>query len=150
MPKISLKTIKVLREETGAGIMEVKQALEAVKGDLGKAKDWLKKQGLSKAAKRQDKTANEGQVFSYVHNGRVGAMARINCETDFVAQSAEFQKLGKEVVLQIASMEPKDIKELLGQSYIRDVKVKIDDLVKEVSAKVKEKVTVSEIARISL
>lgn len=148
--KVDLKTIKTLRDETGAGIMEVKQALEATKGNLTKAKEWLKKQGASKTAKRADKEANEGQVFGYVHNGRVGAMVKINCETDFVGNSAEFQKLGKEIAMQIASMGPKNVAELLKQSYIRDAKVKIDDLVKELGIKVKEKITISEIARISL
>lgn len=150
MPKINLKAIKDLREETGAGIMEVKQALEAAKGNIAKAKEWLKKQGLMKAAKREDKEAAEGQVFGYVHSGRVGALVKINCETDFVASSAEFQKLGKELALQVASMEPKNVKELLAQAYIRDTKTTIDELVKEVGAKVKEKIAVSEIARISL
>jgi len=151
MPKISLNQVKELREATGAGIMEAKKALEEANGDQTKAKQILAKQGLEKAAKRQDKATGEGQVFAYVHHGgRVAAIVKVLCETDFVARSGEFQVLGKELAMQVASMEPKDVQELLQQAYIRDGSKTIDELVKETGARVKENIVVAEIARISL
>ncbi|MFH0943018.1 MAG: translation elongation factor Ts [Candidatus Beckwithbacteria bacterium] len=148
---ITAKQIKFLRNQTGAGMMEVKQALEEAKGNESKAKQILKNKGLKKAAKRADKEANEGQVFGYIHNGgRVASLVKILCETDFVARSDNFVQLGKEVAMQIASMEPKDVKELLKQTYIRDSQQTVADLVMAVSAKVKEKIEIKEIARISL
>jgi elongation factor Ts len=148
--KISLDQIKSLREETGAGIMEAKKALVAAKGDNTKAKKILQKLGAEKIAKREAATS-EGQVFSYVHHdGKLGALVKITCETDFVANSKEFQTLGREVAMQVASMEAKDIKELLEQDYIRDTGKTIGQLVDEVAVKVKEKLTVTEIVRLKV
>ena len=146
MPTVKLQDIKKLRELTGAGVMEAKKALLEAKGDQDRAKTLLSKWGMAKAAEREGKEANEGLVYSYIHaGGRVGAIVKLSCETDFVARSEEFVKLAKELSLQVASMMPKDVKELLAQAYIRDPRVKMDDLVKEVAAKVKEKVAVEEI-----
>ena len=150
MSKVTAKQVKSLRNETGAGILAVKNALEEAKGNDTKAKEILKKKGLEKVSKRGDKEANEGQVYTYSHGGRMGAMVKVNCETDFVANSDEFVTLAKELAMQVASMDPKDVKELMSQAYIRDSKKKIEDLVNEVAAKVKEKVEVTEIARMSL
>jgi len=151
MTKITAKEIKKLREATGAGIMEVKKALEEAKGDEKKAKQILKKKGVEKLKKRAGKATAEGQVCAYVHNGgRVGAMVMVKCETDFVGRSDEFQSLCKELAMQVASMEPKNVKELLGQQYIRDSKKKVGDLVKETAVKVKENVVVEKIVRLSL
>lgn len=151
MAKVQASQIKKLRDELGAGIMEVKKALDEAKGDEKKAKVILKKKGLEKLKKRDSKATNEGQVFSYVHaGGRVASLVKIVCETDFVASSDEFQALGKELAMQVASMEPKDAKELLKQSYIRDPKKKVKDLVEEVAVKVKEKIEVTKIARLAV
>jgi len=151
MTKVTSKEIKKLREATGAGIMEVKKALEETKGSEKQAKQILKKKGLEKVKKRADKATAEGQVCAYVHaGGRVGALVMVKCETDFVAKSEEFQNLCKELAMQVASMEPKDVKELLKQDYIRDPKKKVGDLVKETAAKVKENVVVEKIVRLSL
>lgn len=148
---MTAKQIKKLRDELGAGIMEVKKALEEAKGDEDKAKKILKKKGLEKLKKRSEKETNEGQVFSYVHaGGRVASLVKIVCETDFVASSKEFQALGKELSMQVASMEPKEAKDLLKQSYIRDSKKKVKDLVEEVAVKVKEKIEVTKIARLAV
>lgn len=151
MTKIDAVLIKKVREETGAGVMEIKSALEEAKGNETKAKEILIKKGLEKVAKRGDKETAEGQVFGYIHSGgRVGAMVKMLCETDFVGESEDFSKLGKELAMQVASMEPKDIKSLLKQSYIRDAKKTIEDLINELAAKCKEKIVVKEIVRLSL
>jgi len=151
MSKVTMKDIKKLRDETQAGIMEVKKALEEAKGDEKKAKEILKREGLTKAAKRADKATGEGQIYSYIHNGgRVGAMVEVRCETDFVAKGDVFQKLCKELAMQIVSMNPKNVKDLLKQDYIRDSSKKMEDLVKETSAKVKENIVVSKIVRLNI
>ncbi len=151
MTKIAAKEIKALRDKTGAGIMEVKKALEEAAGDAQKAKDILKKKGVEKLKKRSGKETNEGHVFSYVHaGGKVASLVKLVCETDFVARGEEFQKLGKELSMQVAGMDPKDVKDLLDQAYIRDPKRKVKELVEEVAVKVKEKVEVGQIARLSV
>lgn len=151
MAKIDMKTVRQLRNQSGAGVMEVKKALDEAKGNITKAKEILKKKGLAKAAKRQDKATAEGRVYAYVHgNGRVGAVVKVLCETDFVARSNDFVKLCQELAMQVTSMKPKDVKTLMKQDYIRDPKLKIEDLVKEVMAKVKENIVVKEIKRMGL
>ena len=149
--KITAKQIKTLRDKTGSGIMEVKKALEEAKGVEKKAMEILKKKGVEKLKKRESQETNEGQVFSYVHaGGRVASLVKIGCETDFVADGDDFQKLGRELAMQVASMEPKNVKVLLSQTYIRDSKRKVKELVEEVAIKVKEKIVVEEIARLSV
>lgn len=145
---ITAKQIKSLRDETGAGIMEVKKALEQAQGSETKAKAILKKMGREKAAKRQDKETSVGQVFSYIHSGgQIGSLVALMSETDFVAKSADFQKLGRELAMQVAAMGPKNLKELLAQPHIRDVKKTVSDLILEYSAKFKEKIVVKALER---
>lgn len=100
-------TIKQLREQTGAGIMDVKEALNEAGGDLDKAVEILRKKGLAKQAKKSDRTANEGIVESYIHaGGRIGVLVEVNCETDFVARTDDFKALVKEIALHIAAANP--------------------------------------------
>ena len=109
---ISVELIKQLRESTGSGILDVKEALQNSEGDFDKAVDYLRQKGLAKAAKRSDRDASEGVIELYSHgDGRVGVMVEINCETDFVARSDEFREFAHEVALQIAAASPKWIKE---------------------------------------
>ena len=110
--EISTDLIKKLREATGSGILDVKEALENSEGDFDKAVDYLRQKGLAKAAKRSDRDASEGMIEMYSHgDGRVGVMVEINCETDFVARSADFREFAHEVALQIAASAPKWISE---------------------------------------
>lgn len=105
---ISIELIKQLREETGAGILDCRKALETYNGDINKAIEYLREKGLAKAAKRADREVLEGMLELYSHgNGRVGVMVEVNCETDFVARSAAFRKFAHEVALQIAAGVPK-------------------------------------------
>jgi len=109
--EISLEQIKNLREATGSGILDVKEALQNSEGDFDKAVDYLRQKGLAKAAKRSDREASEGMVELYSHgDGRVGVMVEINCETDFVARSDDFRQFAHEVALQIAAAAPKWVK----------------------------------------
>jgi elongation factor Ts len=108
---ISIELIKQLREETGAGVLDCRKALEAYNGDFDKALEYLREKGLAKAAKRADREVLEGMLELYSHgNGRVGVMVEVNCETDFVARSERFRKFAHEVALQIAAGCPKWIR----------------------------------------
>jgi len=108
---ISIDQIKQLREETGAGVLDCRKALETNNGDFQKAMEYLREKGLAKAAKRADREVFEGMLELYSHgNGRVGVMVEVNCETDFVARSAAFRKFAHEVALQIAAGAPKWIR----------------------------------------
>jgi elongation factor Ts len=108
---ITIEQIKQLREETGAGVLDCRKALEANAGDSAKAIEYLREKGLAKAAKRADREVSEGMLELYSHgNGRVGVMVEVNCETDFVARSEAFRKFAHEVALQIAAGEPKYIR----------------------------------------
>lgn len=99
--------IKELREQTGAGIMDVKEALEEAGGDKDIAVEILRKKGLAKQAKKADRVANEGLVESYIHaGGRIGVLVEVNCETDFVARTDDFKNLVKEIALHIAAANP--------------------------------------------
>ena len=109
--EISVELIKKLREATGSGILDVREALENAEGDFDKAVDYLRQKGLAKAAKRSDRDASEGIVELYSHgDGRVGVMVEVNCETDFVARSDEFREFAHEIALQIAAAAPKWVK----------------------------------------
>jgi elongation factor Ts len=101
------KDVMTLRQRTGAGMMEAKKALEETKGDMAKAEELLRVKGIAKADKRSGKQTSEGVITSYVHhNGKVGVLVEVNCETDFVARTDDFKNLAKEIALHIASAAP--------------------------------------------
>src|SRR5690242_12814130 len=106
MTEITATMIKDLRERTGAGMADCKKALTEVDGDMEKATEYLRKKGLAAAAKKAGRVATEGTIASYIHNGRVGVMVEINCETDFVAKTEDFQRLVKDVAMHIAGASP--------------------------------------------
>lgn len=107
MATISAEAVKVLRERTGAGFMDCKRVLEETDGDVDKAIALLRERGLAAAAKKAGRDAREGLVSSYIHTGgRVGVMIEVNCETDFVARTDEFQKLVRDLAIQVAGMAP--------------------------------------------
>jgi elongation factor Ts len=104
---ISPKDVSELRARTGAGMMDCKRALEESAGDMERAAELLRKKGISKAEKRVGKSASQGVIVSYIHhNGQVGAMVELNCETDFVARTDDFQQLAREIALHVASADP--------------------------------------------
>ena len=107
MADISAELVKELRERTGAGFMDCKRALTESDGDLDKAALILREKGLAAAAKKSDREAREGLVSSYIHTGgRVGVLIEVNCETDFVARTDEFQKLVRDLAVQVAGLAP--------------------------------------------
>ena len=104
---ISAELVKTLREKTGVGFMECKNALLEAKGDLEAAITILRKKGLSAVSKRAGRETKEGLIACYVHNGRIGVMVEVNCETDFVARNPEFQALVKDIAMHVAASDPR-------------------------------------------
>lgn len=104
---ISAKTVMELREKTGVGMMECKAALQETQGDMQKAIDHLRQRGLAKAAKRSGRSTAEGVVAAYLHmGGKIGVLVEVNCETDFVAKTDEFQALAKDIAMHVAAANP--------------------------------------------
>ena len=121
--EVSAAAVKNLREKTGAGMMDCKKALAESGGDLDKAVDYLRQKGLAAASKKASRTASDGAIGAYVHpGGKIGVMVELNCETDFVARTPEFQNLLKDIAMQIAAANPR---------YIRPEEVPTGDLEKE-------------------
>lgn len=139
-----------LREETGAGVMDVKRALEESGGDLEKAKEIIEAQGLSKMEKRKERSTGAGLLKAYVHNDRVGVLLELRCETDFVARSEPFTNLAHELTLHIAAMAPEDVEELLKQPYVRDESITVSDLLKKVIAQTGENAKIEQFARFEI
>ncbi len=103
---ISIELIKKLKELSGVGLTDAKQALVEAKGDFDKALEAMRKKGMTKAEKRGDRETREGIIESYIHDGRLGAIVEVNCETSFVAKTEEFKDLAHKLAMQIASMNP--------------------------------------------
>lgn len=145
---LKVEQIKKLREEIGAPVMECKRALEESEGDIKNAKKILAKWGVDRAQKKKEREAGDGLVYAYIHHGgKVGALVEVNCETDFVAKTDDFQKLVHEIAMQVASMDPKDVDELMEQEYIRDAKKTVQQLIDEVISKVGENIKVKKFVR---
>ena len=123
--EVSASTVKELRDKTGAGMMDCKKALAESGGDVPKAIDYLRQKGLAAAAKKADRVAADGAVGAYVHpGGKIGVLVEINCETDFVARTAEFQSLLKDIAMQVAAANPR---------VVRREEVSVEELEKEKS-----------------
>lgn len=159
-----VNTVKELRQKTGAGVMAVKKALDESNGDIGKAEEILKEQGLANALKKSGRETSQGAVQSYIHAGnKIGAMVELKCETDFVARTDDFVSLARDLAMQVAAMTPSYISRddegaseasddeiLLSQSFIKDSTVSIEEKVKEMIAKVGENVKISRIIKFDL
>lgn len=164
---VTVDTIKALRGKTGAGVMDCKRALEEAKGDLEGAEVLLRDKGLADAVKRVGRETREGLVEAYIHaGGRLGALVEVDCETDFVARTAEMKELAHALAMQVAAMpstsyvdrsempedetgSPEEIC-LVDQSYIRDPSRTVADVIQEMAAKVGENVRVRRFARFAL
>lgn len=147
---IDIKLLKQLREETGISVSECRQALEDANGDYKKALVLLKSKAEEKAAKKADRETGQGIIETYVHAGKIGVMVMLLCETDFVARTDEFKLLGHEIAMQIAAMDPKDVKELLAQEYIKDPSLTIEKMVKEAIHKTGENIVVKKFERFAI
>ncbi|HPA72016.1 MAG: translation elongation factor Ts [Spirochaetes bacterium] len=196
MADITSDMIKELREKTLAGMLDCKKALTECGGDMEKAVEYLRKKGLSSAAKKAERTAKEGYITSYIHtNNKVGVLLQLNCETDFVARNEEFRNLAKEIAMQIAAISPQYVSStdvpaevvekekeiyreqmkdsgkpanviekilegkvkkfysevcLLDQEYIKDGKLTINDLLKNMVATLGENISVGRFERFQI
>ena len=147
---ISAEVIAKLRSETGAGVMDCKQALEQSSGDYEKAKQILSQNAQAIAKKKAERSAKQGVVECYCHGGKIGVILELNCETDFVARNEEFKNLAHELAMQIASMNPGNVDDLMSENYIRDESLTIKQLVEQTIAKTGENIQVKRFARYEL
>jgi len=162
---ITSTDIKELREKSGAGVMDCRNALLETGGDMERAHSLLKERGAVKAEKKAARAASQGMVASYVHHsGKIGAMVELNCETDFVARTEDFKELARNLAMQVAATAPKTLlpepdappetndcpTSLLLQPFIKESAKTIQDLVTETSAKVGEAVKVKRFVRFEL
>lgn len=151
MMQVTMVRLKKLREETGAGVMDAKKALEEAKGDMAEAKKIITDKGLAKAAKKAGRVAGDGVVYSYVHhNNKSGALVELACETDFVARTDEFKILAKELAMQVTSMDPLNVKSFMSQPYIRDPQKTVKDLMGEYVGKLGENIKLVRFVRFGL
>jgi len=145
-----IDNVSKLREITGAGVMECKKALDEARGDFEKARQIIYERGLAKIEKRADRETGAGMIVSYVHNDRIGALLDLRAETDFVVRSELFRELAKEIVMQIAAMNPSSIDELLNQPYIKNESKTIKDLIDDVKARVGENIKINNFTRLEI
>lgn len=154
--------IKELRERTSAGVMDCKKALDESNGNVDKAEQILKEQGIASAAKKAGRDTDQGLIETYIHSGgRIGAMVEVNCETDFVARTKEFSDLAHDIAMQVAAMNPSTLEEnntdiesdnssLLQQPFIKDPSKNIQELINETVGKLGENIRVRRFKRFSL
>ena len=164
--QISTAAVKELRRKTGAGVIDCKKALLEAKGKLEKAAEILNQRGLALARKKADRTADQGIIEAYVHQGgQIAVLVELNCETDFVARTDEFKDLAHNLALQIAAMSPQFISPedmpqetdtdpqmacLLLQPFIKDPNKTVQDIITETIAKVGENIKIRRFVRFEL
>ena len=174
---ITTEMIKELRERTGAGIMDAKRALEEAGGDMERAAEILRQQGLARAARKAGRATSQGLVHAYIHGGgRIGALIEVNCETDFVARTDEFKQLVHDLAMQVAATAPRYVSVedvppevleegareagstqkfieqavLLAQPFIKDPSRTVEEVIKETIARLGENIRVRRFARFEL
>jgi elongation factor Ts len=165
--QITTGMVKELREQTGAGVMDCRRALEQAEGDVAKAREVLAEQGLARAAKKSGRLASQGVVDAYIHaGGRIGVLVELNCETDFVGRNDDFRALAHDIAMQIAATGPQyvspedapaDLAEeeraqasLLTQAFIKNPSTTIQGLINQAIAKFGENVQVRRFSRFEL
>ncbi len=141
MAEISAKLVQELRQKTGAGMMDCKKSLKETEGNVEEAIDWLRKKGIASAGKKSDRVAAEGLVDTYIQpGGKLGVLIEVNCQTDFVARNDAFKNLVKNLAQQAATAE--SVESLLGQSYIEDSSITVDEAIKQAIANLGENIQV--------
>lgn len=146
--ELTTEVIKQLRDTTGVSIMQCKSALEEAGGDLTKAEHILRERSGAVARKKGERVLAAGTVGTYVHNGAIGALVFLTCETDFVARNPEFTALAREVAMQVAAMDPENMPELLVQPFIKDNAQTVQDLLNEATQKFGERIEISRFVRL--
>ena len=145
---IAIKQIKELRKDTSAGVMEARKALEETRGDLGKAKEWLKKNSMVRAKKKSDRETGINKVFTYAHHDRsIGSLVTLACETDFVAKTDEFNRLGNDLAMQVVAGRAENKSDLLDEVFIKDKSVTVKELIDSIVAKLGENIELKDFKR---
>ena len=140
--------LKQLREESGVSFSLCKKALEETNNDIVASKKKLSEWGAKKATEKSDRSTDQGGIFSYVHhNKKIASLVELLSETDFVSGNAEFQKLGNEIAMQVATVRAETVEQLLESVYIRDASKKISDLIKDAVLKFGENIKLSRFVR---
>lgn len=147
--EITTELIKSLRDKTGVSVMKCKTALQEAGGDLSQAEAILRKSSDASVKSKADRTLAAGSVGSYVHDGTIGALVLVSCETDFVAKNPEFAFLAREIAMHVSAMAPESNEALLTQPFIKDASKTIADLVSEATQKFGERIELSTFARLS-
>ncbi len=150
MSDMKIEDVKRLKNLTGVGITDAKQALVEAKGDFDKALAAMRKKGLTKAEKRGEREARAGVIGTYSHDGRIGVLVEVNCETDFVAKTDEFKDLVKDLTLHIAASEPENVGDLLKQPFVKNPDQTVEAVIKEHNAKLGENIVVRRFSRLAL
>lgn len=146
-----ISKLKQLREETGVSFSLCKKALEESKNNIKAAKKLLTKWGAEKIIDKKERSTSQGGLFSYVHhNKKIAVLLELLCETDFVSGNVDFQRLGQELAMQVASIQAENVNELLKQEYIRDPSKKIEDLIKDAVLKFGENIKISKFIKWNL
>lgn len=148
---ITAADVKKLREETGAGMMDCKKALDEASGDYQKALKLVEQRGLAKAAKKADRETSQGYVASYTYNnGKMASLVELLCETDFVARNEEFQQLAREIAMQVCAYDPENAAELLASEMIKNADQTVESSIALLSGKVGEKIALGRFARLAI
>ncbi len=174
--EITTQMVKELREQTGAGIMAAKRALQEAKGNMAEASAILQQQGLARAEKKAGRQASQGVIEPYIHGSRIGVLVELDCETDFVARTQEFRDLAHDLAMQVAATAPRHISPsaipgevleeatqrtgnqqqatqelaLLAQPFIKDPKMAVEDVIKAAIGKLGENIVIRRFSRIEL
>lgn len=148
MASITAEQIKILREKTGAGISDVKKALEESGGNLAQAQERLERKLGSAAMKKAGREIKAGLVEAYVHsNGRIGVLLEVGCETDFVAKNPQFKEFAHDLAMHIAAMDPENKTALLEQPFIKNESKSVGDLLNEAVGRFGENIKIGRFAR---
>ena len=166
--EVSVESIKELREQTGAGIMDCKRALQETKGNMAEAEQYLISKGIASAAKKASRVTNEGLIESYIHSGgRIGALVELNCETDFVARTDDFKTLAHDIAMQVAAMNPQYINSddvpdekddteineddfLVNQACIKDPSKTVENMISDAVGKMGENIRITRFIRFAI
>ncbi len=143
--------VKQLRDETGISIMDCKKALEEVDGNLDKARELLAEKGIKEAEKKKGEKTCQGYVATYTHTtGKIGSMVKLESETDFTARNPQFRQLAKDICLQVASMKPENVEDLMKQDFIRQPDKTIEQVIQMMIAKFGENIKIGDFARFEI
>lgn len=150
MADVSIEAIRKLRQMTGVGLSDAKKALVESAGDFDKALELMRQKGITAAEERAEREARAGLIDGYIHDGRIGVLVEVNCETDFVAKTDEFKRLARDLCLHLAASEADGVEDLLNQPFVREPETTVGQYLKQHSAKLGENIVIRRFKRFVL